>query len=460
MAARQDQTLQIALIVFAILLVGFIAFTYYFYKQASDASQQLAAMTEDRNNQRSAANNMSVENEDLRQWMGFDRFAEHEAVVKKQVEDDMARMAGTLPDDKRNYRDALQLMWQSTQELAQTQTVAQDKNKALELKLTEIEKGHQAQIAQLQADKEQIEQEAAAQRNQFTQARNALEQSKAALAKQNSDLTLAFDQERSQLVAARNEAQEKSRTLEKTIVTLKDQRKQEDFSFEVADGKITWVNQGNNTVWINLGSADALRQQVTFSVYDTEDTDAGKADKKGALEVVRLLGEHMAECRVTDDDPRNPILPGDYIYSQVWHHGKPQHFALTGLIDLDGDGRSDLQLAKDLIELNGGVVDAYPNPETNVMEGEMSAETRYMVFGERSDRTNDAAVRQTWDDMHTQASALGIELISVTDFLNQMGYKPNDRSVNLGAGVNANDFRPRPAPARGDLRPRVQYSAP
>ena len=67
----------------------------------------------------------------------------------------------------------------------------------------------------------------------------------------------------------------------------------------------------------------------------------------------------MAEARVTEDDATNPILTGDRIYSQVWQPGKKLHFALTGLIDLDGDTRSDMQLARELIELNGGVVDAY-----------------------------------------------------------------------------------------------------
>lgn len=466
MAARQDQTLQIALIVFAILLVGFAAFTYYFYKQSSDAKQQLAAMTDDRDTQRSAANNMGKENEQLRMWMGFQQFATLEEVteiVEGDPDDpndgELEQMAGTLTGDK-SYRAALELLYKSNQELAQVQSTTQRVNKELTAKLDEVKAGHQAQIARLQADKEKIEQAAAAERNKFNQNRAELEKTKAALAKQIADQTNAFDKERNQLVAARNEAQEEARTRQRTIEQLKEERKQEDFSFEVADGKVTWVNQANNTVWIDLGSADALREQVTFSVYDNEDTDAGKADKKGALEVVRLLGEHMAECRVTDDDPRNPILPGDYIYSQVWHQGRPQHFALTGLIDLDGDGRSDLQLAKDLIELNGGVVDSYPDPETSEQVGEMSAETRFMVFGERSDRTNDSEIRNTWDKMHNQASALGVELISVTDFLNQMGYKPNNRSVNLGAGVNADDFRPRPAPSRGDLRPRVNYSAP
>ena len=90
----------------------------------------------------------------------------------------------------------------------------------------------------------------------------------------------------------------------------------------------------------------------------------------------------------------------------------------------------------------------------------MSVETRYLVFGERTEGVNDGALRQTWDEMHDRASALGIDLISLTDFMNQMGYKPEDRTVNLGTGVRADDFRPRPNVERGDLRPRSPYSRP
>jgi hypothetical protein len=459
MAARQDQTLHVALIVFAILLVLFAGFMYWFYKQASDTAQQLVAMEQDRNEQRSAAGNRQDEIQFLRKTLGFDEFAER-SVVEQQATADMARMGGTLDESKRTYRDVLQLIYEEGQQLAAAQAVDKEKIKDLEVKLQEIEAGHKAQIARLEADKAKIEQDAAAARNQFAQARAKLDASQKKLAEQLQTQAEAFEKTRTELVAAREAAEAESSDRQKTIDKYLAERADEEFSFEVADGEVTWVNQANNTVWINIGSADSLRRQVTFSVYDTEDTDAGKADKKGALEVVRMLGPHMAECRVTDDDPRNPILPGDYIYSPTWHEGRPQHFALTGVIDLDGDGRSDLELAKDLIELNGGVLDAYPNPQTGEQEGEMTIGTRYLVYGDRSEKTNDSAIRKTWDDMHTRADALGVELISLIDFMNQMGYKPEERSVQLGSGTNSNDFRPRPSPTTSDLRPRPRYVTP
>lgn len=459
MAARQDQTLQIALIVFAILLVVFAGFTYWFYKQSSDAAQRIVALTSERDEQRSTAGNLQADKEALLTSMGFDPFAD-KAAIENQIKADMDRMGSTLPEAKRNYRDVLQVIYDENQQLAQSQAVDRQTIDDLTNKLQEVEAGHMAQIKRLEQDKAQIEQEAAAARNQFAQARAALDASQKQLAAQLQSQTEAFDQERASLTAAREAAEKESAQRQQTIDKYLAERTEEEFSFEVADGQVTWVNQANNTAWINIGSADSLRRQVTFSVYDTEDTDAGKADKKGALEVVRMLGPNMAECRVMDDDPRNPILPGDYIYSPTWHPGRPQHFALTGVIDLDGDGKSDLELAKDLIELNGGIVDAHPNPETGEQVGEMTIGTRYLVFGERSEKTNDAAMRDTWDNMHDRANALGVELISLTDFMNQMGYKPEDSTVSLGAGGNESDFRPRPAPAGGDFRPRATYAAP
>ena len=213
-------------------------------------------------------------------------------------------------------------------------------------------------------------------------------------------------------------------------------------SFEVPDGRISWVNQ-NGTVWINLGAADSLRRQITFSVFDADQQDPAKTDQKGSIEVTRILGDHMAEARITNDDPRNPILTGDQIYSQVWHRGKKLRFALTGIIDLDGDGRSDMKLARDLIELNGGVVDAYLADDGKV-EGEITVNTRYLVLGDFPEEANQAALQEGWQEMSDDAKTNGVEVITLDKFLNQIGYAPDDRMVQLGAGARAVDFPPQP----------------
>ena len=171
---------------------------------------------------------------------------------------------------------------------------------------------------------------------------------------------------------------------------LKEQVPKDAESFEVADGRITWVNQ-NGTVWINVGSADAIRRQVTFNVYDADENDADRAVKKGSIEVTRVMGDHSAEARITQDSPTNPILTGDNIYSPVWHRGKKLRFAFAGVIDFDDDGVSDLKLARELIELNGGVVDAYLDDNGKIVK-DITPNTRYL----RSRRTPVESAHPGW----------------------------------------------------------------
>ena len=148
----------------------------------------------------------------------------------------------------------------------------------------------------------------------------------------------------------------------------------------------------------------------------------------------------MAEARITNDDPTNPILTGDNIYSQIWHRGKKLHFAITGVIDVDGDGQSDMQLARELIELNGGIVDAYLD-DSGKVQGEITANTRYLVSGEVAGKgLQGQAARRHQRDVQDGSKSLGVETITLPEFLSQMGYKPQDRMVPLGIGASARDF--------------------
>jgi hypothetical protein len=315
------------------------------------------------------------------------------------------------------------------------------------------------QISQYDDERKKAEAALADERNTFRADRAELEKTKndlmATVDKQEKD----FEAKLAQHVAEKTELDKKVSELERAVANLIEQRKDEPGSFEIADGRISWVNQ-NGTVWINLGSADALRRQVTFSVYDADQHDAEKAEKKGSIEVTRILGDHMAEARVTEDDPTNPILTGDQVYSQVWHRGKKLHFALTGLIDVDGDTRSDMQLARELIELNGGEVDAYV-ADDGAIDGEITATTRYLVLGELPESAVQAKAQESWHTMNQQANSLGVETITLSQFLNQMGYKPQDRAVRLGSGASARDFPPRPEDntaipgSAGRFRPRT-----
>ena len=147
----------------------------------------------------------------------------------------------------------------------------------------------------------------------------------------------------------------------------------------------------------------------------------------------------MAEARITDDVATNPVMEGDKIYSQVWSPGRQVGFAITGIIDMDGDGRSDLDRLKSVIALNNGKVDAVPGPNGTIA-GQMSVDTRYLILGDHPDKPRQEQVRLAWDRMCEEGDTLGIGPITLHDFLQLMGWQSGRRTVKLGIGAQSKDF--------------------
>jgi phage shock protein A len=233
-------------------------------------------------------------------------------------------------------------------------------------------------------------------------------------------------------------------------------------TFEVADARIDSANQAEGMVYINVGSADNLREQQTFSVYDRGTSGLLGATAKGRIEVTRILGERVAECRILEDDLSNIIVPGDIVYTPAWAPGRPIHVAVAGLIDVTGNGKSDMELFKNLIRLNGGVIDEEVTPATSfLVEGEMKSDA---PGGEMT-----AEERNVFVTKVGAAQSIGIDRLSIDKFLAKMGWKGDVRALSLGRGragefqaapdeeaaaepdaAGADVFRPRTPPARGD----------
>lgn len=206
--------------------------------------------------------------------------------------------------------------------------------------------------------------------------------------------------------------------------------------FEVPDGEITWVSQRQRRAWINVGYADGLMRQTTFSVYDYDENGVSSAKRKARLEVIEVTQPHMAECRILEDDIKNPILPGDKIFTPAWSPGQHLHFALSGNIDIDGDGRPDNEEVKNIIQLNGGEVDAEVTPSGR-RTGQVSEQTRYLIRGKppserelSADEGNKALAE--YSRMNQEAETSGTEVIDVSRFLALMGWKAQERTTSLG----------------------------
>src|SRR6186713_142610 len=103
MAARENQGLQIALIIFVILTIILIVTTYFFFSSAQkekEANKSLAAENASKDNQ---AREARTEGEALKNTLGA-ALTEKTADVDARTKKDVEAYGKGIPDANRNYR--------------------------------------------------------------------------------------------------------------------------------------------------------------------------------------------------------------------------------------------------------------------------------------------------------------------------------------------------------------------
>jgi hypothetical protein len=166
-----------------------------------------------------------------------------------------------------------------------------------------------------------------------------------------------------------------------------------------------------------------------------------KAAKKGSIEITQILGDHLAEGRILEDNPVDPFLPGDKINTLTWSPGEQKHFALTGVMDIDGQGSNDYQKVRNLITSSGGLIDAEMDAKGKRL-GQLTINTRYLVVGNAPDAKHDPAGFANYSAMIKEATARSIEPISLNKLLELIGYEKQMKRVQFGAGGNAAELPP------------------
>ena len=207
-------------------------------------------------------------------------------------------------------------------------------------------------------------------------------------------------------------------------------------------GEIQWVNQDDKTVWVNVGRADGLKRLISFAVYPRDANDIKHSESKGSIEISRLLGDHIAEGRVISASDTDPILPGDKIATSVWSPGDHRHYALAGVMDLYGDGTNYMREVRNAITMSGGVVDAEMQGKKIV--GEITVNTNNLVLGKAPDAKSTPEDLANFTHMRDMADKLGIVPIDVKELFRQMGRPLPTKAVKYGLGANVADFQPTP----------------
>ena len=210
----------------------------------------------------------------------------------------------------------------------------------------------------------------------------------------------------------------------------------QDVRFNLEDGEIVQLQGGGSEAYINVGRADGAQEGLTFGIYGIDRAGFVQNLPKANLEIIRVLGDKRSLARVLDYQIVDPVVPGDKIFNPIWDRGRKTGVAILGIVDMDGDGTTDNDEFKHLIERWGGKIDAEVDLKTYKITGRITTETDWLIEGkipepadagevEAGDKQNIRnAILAGTTKMRKDAQVNGVRPVNVHNFLAYMGYRP------------------------------------
>lgn len=224
------------------------------------------------------------------------------------------------------------------------------------------------------------------------------------------------------------------------------------------DWKIIRMDTRGLNPYINLGSADHVQPQLTFTIHGVGLDGRPNPRPKGTLEVRNIVGPHLSQTRITSvkDRNRDPITQGDVIYNGSWNPHLKKHVAIAGLIDLTGDGRDSLYEFMRNLERQNIVVDSYLDPKDGSIKGKITFQTDYLILGTVPDVSASGKIGEvekqiamSQKQMGDEAKKYGVQVKGLMAYLELIGYRlPHSTRMARPTDYNP-DLRPDQAPRLG-----------
>jgi hypothetical protein len=462
MAAKESQSIQVALIITFILTVGLGVTTFTFWKKTETAADaKKTAEAESAKHKRAFAienykslaylymlgdasdkkpNRTDLTEHRLRLEQKYPENRADLDTIEKRLEmfdKDMATYAYDIPEAERGYRNIPDRLEKAIRSKNSAYIAERDRATSLkkdyeERLVTETKSAQDANQKLTQARGE-VSSEIQKYGDERKRINSEKESQRASFAASVSQLTASNQKDKNEIVGLTKRVDMMADTL--AVRRSKDERRSK--FFEVADGRITLVNDRKRTVWINLGLADGLRELTTFGVYDLQEDGVMRNEKeiKARIQVTKVLDQHLSEARITEEELQDPILPGDQIHSPAWQPGTRIHFALAGFFDVNGDGTSDREIIRNMVASVGGIIDAEVHDDGS-KTGRITANTRYVIKA-NPDKLGGA---KGYNDLMREIQFHDVEQISLESFLNYVGWKQETYWVTLGRGADPKDF--------------------
>jgi len=433
---RNQQGVVITLIVFIVLTLILGVTTYFGFKGLSEKKQELAQAQSDLQNATSENSSWAASFKKTKDVAGFAGLGDGHA--------DLAGLADKMTERVKGLDAATG--GATTYEAAVANLAANLAQKNTELATA------QAEVAAAQAAMNAEIEKSAAQKTEFddkvAKMQADFDKSLADAKASYDELTASFntqtqevDKVKAQAKDAIAKAQQETADYKETATAFADinsdlSRRIDQLSnaeFERADAQVVYADQANKTVRLNVGTDDGIRPLTTFNVFPADAIDVGGAKSKGSVQVVAAIGPHECEARILEDEMSSPIMAGDLVYTPLWRPGEAVRYALDFNLDINGDGRSDLDEIIGLIQSSGGEVAAYLDADGKEV-GSIDAGVYRLVVSEeeildvlKNDFALDQATKDqivaTREGFLDAAAKNGVRTMTLSDFLVRVGYK-------------------------------------
>ncbi|MGY8771443.1 MAG: hypothetical protein ACKVH8_23770 [Pirellulales bacterium] len=434
MASKDSQGLQIAVILLVLLVVGLGVTTFVFKSAYDKATIAEASAQQAKAAESSRVTTLLTERNALKVMIGH------------TDETPMEEVQTAFDADMKSFVDEEGidplLMVQNYRTLPKNLHFAMVKSDAEEAKTSELLTAKSAELTaakqQASADKVKFNGQLAAEVKKSTDLAAEKSAERAKLEKVQQDLLAQKTkvlQEVSQKVDAANaKASVAAKQLEnanKLIIVKNDQLKENEPKLgDLPDGRVVWVNQKDRKLWIDLGTSDYLRPQMSFSVYEKGEANIARAEKKGSIEITRVFDSHQAEATILDADVANPVMPGDIIFTPIWAPGRKMEFAMVGVMDLNNDGEDDSAQIRKAIEVTGGKISAWVD-EDGTPNGVITPDTRYLILGAQPTEKSSSAMLSSYTAFKEKARNAGVDSLKLDRFLDRTGLKSVDKLITL-----------------------------
>jgi hypothetical protein len=314
--SRQYQALQISLIIFAMLTIVLGVTTYLSLHTSAELRVEAKTAHEAADKGHALALQAQQDAGELKTLLGFKADEKLDA-IQQQAAADMQFCASTLPESCRTYRGALAAVHDAV--VAGNREVASGKHeiKSLADAMEHRETGSQAQIDQFRTSNRRLGAQAVTVEKT---ANDELARAKENLRGIERTLDKVQAETRQKVADARQQVEElqgKCKDLAQENERLKKQQDESQAS-SVTQGHIVRVSAQLRTAWIDLGSADGVRQLLPFNVYPATAAKLNTTTQKGMVRVSNVPEAHMAEAKIVEDNPADPLVPRDKVHSPGW----------------------------------------------------------------------------------------------------------------------------------------------